>query len=52
MEACFNELSIHPYCVDLDEVDQRVDTYVQVVKETIKIVSKKFVMNMVYRTCG
>jgi len=41
MEACFNELSIYPYCVDIDEVNQRVDTYVQVVKETIKLVSKK-----------
>lgn len=41
MEACFNELSIYPYCVDLEEVNQRVDVYIQVVKETIKLVSKR-----------
>lgn len=41
MEACFNELSIHPHCADLEEVNERVDSYVQVVKETIKLVPKK-----------
>ena len=37
----FNELSIHPYCVDLDEVNQRVDAYIEVVKEAIKLNPKK-----------
>lgn len=41
MEVCFNELSAYPYCVDIEEVNRRVDTYMQVVKEAIKLGSKK-----------
>jgi hypothetical protein len=41
MEICFNELSIYPYCIDLNAVNQRVDTYVQVIKEAIKLGAKK-----------
>ena len=32
MEACFNELSLLPYCNDKDEVDQRIKNYIDTIK--------------------
>lgn len=32
IDACFNELSVRPYCIDDSEVNLRVSTFVDLLK--------------------
>lgn len=46
MEACFNELSLLPYCKDKDEINQRIKNYI----DTVTIATQKGFRKICYAT--